>query len=115
MIQNDAALQEVLREKYGAQLLSVDGDYFTIMTAGAFPTDIAELSSMYSVDFPAMTTYSLTGQVHHNPGPHGGYTYTFLHSAHSQLRIILHTELEKKRYKEFAKSFDSEVQSELGQ
>jgi hypothetical protein len=114
MIFKDIHLLEVLKEKYQAYPVSMTQDEFVLMAHLQFPTEISQLAHSYSMDLPTNTTYSLTGAVHHNSGT-PTFLYTFLTAAHSQLRFVLHTELEKKRYKEFSKSFDTEVQSELDQ
>lgn len=108
----DTNLLEVLYEQYQAVPVRGDDEKFVLRTFKSLPEEVAQLSIAFSMKSNSQPIQTMTGQVVATMG-HSTWEYEFLNSAQGQLNILLERFLEKKRFKEFSKTFDKEVESEL--
>ena len=112
----DNEFRKLLAQTLGAQVVCIMGDgSFEVVSHKPLPNDLSQLSVKYTV-----TTQSSPQTVigHHMPVDvvmNRTYSYWFHPAAQPMLHKVLAHELEKKRYEEFSKTFDKEVQSELEQ
>lgn len=110
---SDAHFQEEIRNLYGATMINHSPTHFTIVTSKDLPLSLAQLAYQINIDAPL--EIKILGQNYpvDYVSDRRRVTYVFASAAYESFQLLLTKEIEDKRYADFSKVFDVEVQSEL--
>ena len=108
----EQSLEELL-EFFGSVIEFTTDSYFIVRSNVELPKSIGTLSRSIRYSQSSQPINVLGSYVVAEYTPGNSYSYEFLQSSMSTLKILLYTESEQIRYKEFSKLFIEEVESTL--